>query len=243
MSFEKVIRTISATIAMVAVYLLSAGFYLSYKGFSMGADGVPVLIKKVHANMPEINANIVLPEGHVLGKKNAPISIYEFSSFGCSHCAEFHLDTLPKIKKEYVDNGLIKVIFVPFPLDAKSMKATMVSECIDDAKYFDFIDVMFKKQREWWLSRNSERVITQYAKLNGLSEEKAVACMKNDDVAREIIAKRQMSMDNFKIQGTPSFLIAYKNERNMRYGAPSFEDIKQFVDAHLNNKNEKTAKK
>ena len=85
MSFEKVIRTISATIAMVAVYLLSAGFYLSYKGFSMGADGVPVLIKKVHANMPEINANIVLPEGHVLGKKNAPISIYEFSSFGCSH--------------------------------------------------------------------------------------------------------------------------------------------------------------
>ena len=204
---------------------------------------LPVLVKQAQANIQKINPNIVLPEGHVLGKANAPIAIYEFSSFGCYHCAEFHLDVLPKIKKEYIDNGIIKLVFVPFPLEAKSMQATMVSECIKSDKYFDFVNLMFKKQREWGLSRKSEEVFAKYAVLHGLSEDKAKACMDDDDLAREIIAKRQLGMDNFNIQGTPSFLVAYKNEREVRYGAPSFEDIKQIVETHLDNKKEKTAKK
>ena len=243
MNFEKVIKTISATIAAVVVYIMAAGFYLGTKGFVMGADGVPVLVKQAQANIQKINPNIVLPEGHVLGKANAPIAIYEFSSFGCYHCAEFHLKTLPKIKKEYIDNGIVKLVFVPFPLEAKSMQATMIAECINNDKYFDFVDLMFKKQREWGLSRKSENIILQYAKLSGLSEEKAKICMQNEDMAREIIAQRQMGMDNYKIQGTPSFLIAHKNDREIHYGAPSFDDIKQMVEERIGHKIEKTAKK
>ncbi len=243
MKFEEIIKTISATIAAIAVYLLAAGFYLGAKGFVMGSDGVPVLVKTANASPLKIDSNIVLPEGRILGKKDAPIAIYEFSSFGCYHCAEFHLGTLPRIKKEYIDKGIIKLVFIPFPLEQKSMHATLISECLSNDNYFSFVDTMFKKQREWWLSRDSEDVILQYAKHSGLDETRARACLKNEDKAREIIAKRQMSMESFQIQGTPSFLIALKNNREVRYGAPSFDDIKQIVDSHLNNKNEKTAKK
>lgn len=242
MKFEKIIKTISATIAAVVVYIMAAGFYLGAKGFVM-IDGVPVLVKKAQANVQKINSNIVLPEGRVLGKSSAPITIYEFSSFGCYHCAEFHLKTLPKIKQEYIDNGVVKLVFVPFPLEAKSMQATMIAECINNDKYFDFVNLMFKKQREWGLSRKSEEVIIQYAKLSGLSEEKARTCMKNEDMAREIIAQRQMGMDNYKIQGTPSFLVAYKNDREIHYGAPSFDDVKQMVEERVGHQNKKTAKK
>ncbi len=243
MNFEQVIKTISASIAAVVVYILAAGFYLGAKGFVMGPEGVPVLVKEAQANTQKINPNIVLPEGRILGKSSAPVAIYEFSSFGCYHCAEFHLNTLQKIKKEYIDKGVVKLVFVPFPLEAKSMQATMIAECIDNDKYFDFVDLMFKKQREWGLSRNSENIILQYAKLSGLDEKKALSCMKNDDVAREIMAERQMEMDNFGIRGTPSFLIAYKNDREMHYGALSFEDVKQIIDMRIENKLEKTAKK
>ena len=80
MKFEEIIKTISTTIAAIIVYILAAGFYLGAKGFVMGADGVPVLVKSASANTQKINPNIVLPEGRILGKKNAPITLYEFSS-------------------------------------------------------------------------------------------------------------------------------------------------------------------
>jgi len=161
MNFEQLIKTISASIAAIIVYILAAGFYLGAKGFVMGPDGVPVLVKNARANTQKVNSNIVLPEGRILGDVSAPIAIYEFSSFGCYHCAEFHLKTLPKIKTEYIDNGVVKLVFVPFPLEAKSMQATMIAECINNDKYFDFVNLMFKKQREWGLSRKSEEVILQ----------------------------------------------------------------------------------
>ncbi|MBQ8436200.1 MAG: DsbA family protein [Alphaproteobacteria bacterium] len=243
MNFEQLIKTISASIAAVIVYILAAGFYLGAKGFVMGPDGVPVLVKEARANTQKINSNIVLPEGRILGDVSAPIAIYEFSSFGCYHCAEFHLNTLQQIKKEYINKGLVKLVFVPFPLEAKSMQATMIAECINNDKYFNFVDLMFKNQREWGLSRKSEDIILQYAKLNGLNEKQALSCMKNDEAAQEIIAKRQMAMDNFGIRGTPSFLIAYKNDREMRYGALSFDEVKQMVDTRIENKINKTAKK
>ena len=153
------------------------------------------------------------------------------------------METLPKIKKEYIDKGIVKLVFVPFPLEAKSMQVTMLSECMNRDKYFDFVDLMFKKQREWGLARNSENIILKYASLNGLSEKKAKECMKNDDLAREIIANRQMGMDNFKIQGTPSFLFAYKNDREMHYGAPSFETIQKMVETHLGSETKISTKK
>ena len=108
MKFEEIIRTISSWVAGVAVFLIAAGIYLSAKGFVMGPDGVPVLVKNAQAedNTVEINKNAALPQGKILGNPKAPVAIYEFSSYGCFHCADFHLQVLPEIKKNYIDKIL-----------------------------------------------------------------------------------------------------------------------------------------
>lgn len=240
MKFEDIVRTISSWVAGVAVFLIALGIYLSSKGFVMGPDGVPVLMKTAQAGEKEvkINNNAVLPTGHVMGQASAPVAIYEFSSYGCFHCADFHLKTLPEIKKNYIDKGLVRLVFIPFPLEAKSMQAAMIAECIGKDKYFAFVDLLFKKQREWGLSNKSDRVLAQYAALSGLGGEKAEACLHDDTKAREIITRRQQAIENFKIQGTPAFLIVSGKDREMMYGAPSYKEMSQAIDRRLG-KNEK----
>lgn len=235
MKFEEIIRTISNWVAGVAVFLIAAGMYLSAKGFVMGPDGVPVLVKNAQAqdNTTEVNKNAALPQGKILGNPKAPVAIYEFSSYGCFHCADFHLQVLPEIKKNYIDKGLVRLVFIPFPLEAKSMQAALVAECVDNKQYFAFVDLLFKKQREWGLSRKSEDIITQYAALSGLNSQKAEACLHDDAKAREILNRRQQAMENFKIQGTPAFLIVGKNQREMYYGAPSYEDMSAILNRYL----------
>ena len=136
-------------------------------------------------------------------------------------------------KKNYIDKGLVRLVFIPFPLEAKSMQAALVAECVDNKQYFAFVDLLFKKQREWGLSRKSEDIITQYAALSGLNSQKAEACLHDDAKAREILNRRQQAMENFKIQGTPSFLIVGKNQREMYYGAPSYEDMSAILNRYL----------
>lgn len=152
--------------------------YLSFKGFVLNEKGEIVLVKAAHAQdeapapAPVIPANYAMPEGMTMGKADAPIALYEFSSFGCFHCADFHLNVLPAIKEKYIDKGLVKLVFVPFPIDRASMDGALLAACVPADKYFAFVDVLFKKQREWGLSRNPTKVLTQYAALSGVSPEK-----------------------------------------------------------------------
>ena len=140
--FEKVIKRISAIIAGCVLFVLVSGMYLSFKGFQVDENGNFVLMKQAVAKenntTKEIPLNFGFPQEHVLGNKDAKVVLYEYSSFGCTHCADFHLEILPEIIKEYVDSGLIKVSFVPFPLDKNSMDAALLAECVEKDKYFAF---------------------------------------------------------------------------------------------------------
>ncbi len=231
MKFEKFIKNTSAFVAAMAVFFLVGGFYLSMKGFVMNPDGSIVLMPQAMAKdaVQTIPDNIVLPEEHVIGSKNAPVTIYEYSSFGCYHCADFHLDVLPELKKEFVDKGVLKVVFVPFPIDKASMDAALLAECMPKDKYFAFVDLLFKKQREWGLARNPQKVLKQYAALSGINSEKADICLNNDDEAREILMNRQNGISQLGIQGTPSFVISYKGQNELIPGMQSFESFSNII--------------
>ena len=215
----------------MVVFFLVGGFYLSMKGFVMNPDGSIVLMPQAMAKdvVQEIPDNMVLPEEHVIGSKNAPVTIYEYSSFGCYHCADFHLDVLPELKKEFVDKGMLKVVFVPFPIDKASMDAALLAECMPKDKYFAFVDLLFKKQREWGLARNPQKVLKQYAALSGINSEKADICLNNDDEAREILMNRQNGISQLGIQGTPSFVISYKGQNELIPGMQSFESFSNII--------------
>ena len=247
MKFEDIVKKISGTIAGLIIFFIAAGMYLNLKGFIMSPDGRPVLMQTAQAapSAEDVSAlaqkvdpkvNVILPKGHSLGNNNAPITIYEYSSFGCHHCANFHLDTLPQLKKDFVDSGKVNVMFVDFPIDSKSMMASMLAHCIPAKNYHEFLELLFKKQREWGLSFRTEKILSEYAALNGLSKEAAAKCLKDEKLAEQIIEERQQAIDKLKVQGTPALLIVSKDGKEVIHGAPDYETLKAYLQKKLTNK-------
>lgn len=241
MNIENIIKKISQIAAAFIIYFLCAGIYLHAKGFEMQADGNIVLIKEARAETDitklatPIDGKIALslPEGPILGSETAPITIYEFSSLNCSHCAEFHLSVLPLLKREFVDSGNVKFIFTNFPLDRKSMKAAMLAECVPTENYGTFISTLFKRQREWMLAHNPDQVLIRYAMLNGLTESEAKECITNDDLAKDILEIRQQGLDRLDIKGTPAFLVEQNGQREMLYGSPDYGTFKAYLQSKI----------
>ena len=245
---EKYIHRLSFVLTFVLFYGFATYMYLSYKGF-VYQNGTFELVKKANAfvwdeNVPvseetsfatPIDANIALnlPTQNVAGSQKAPITIYEFSSLGCSHCADFHLNILPKLTKDYFDADKVKLVFVDFPLDKKSMQASMLAHCLNQFDRADFLRFVFSKQREWGWARSAESYLIAYAKEYGLSAEKAEMCLKNDAIAKEILFNRQEAIDKLHIDGTPAFLVSDINRNEMIYGVLNLDDLKAYLDDRL----------
>ena len=135
--------------------------------------------------------------------------------------------------RDSIDSGKVKLVFADFPIDAKSMKGAMLARCMPADKYFDFLSLLFKKQLTWGLSFKTEKLLTSYAELEGLSAEKAKACMEDDDAAKEIMSVRQDAMEKLQIQGTPSFLIRSDLGEEVLPGVPDYEKLKEVLNKYL----------
>lgn len=230
------------------MYVIMAYVYLSFKGF-VYQNGSFELVKKAEAGLLDFakndepekpssavlarNVALNLPQTIIAGDDSAPLTIFEFSSLACTHCADFHLNGLPKLQKEFTSQGKIKVAFIHFPLDRRSMQAAMLAECVDKDKKADFLNLVFSKQREWVLSTEPETNLINYAVINGLSAPEAKKCLKNDDLAKEIISNRQEAIDKLKIEGTPAFLISTENKNEIIYGISNINDFKNHLRERL----------
>ena len=236
---EKIINTVSHALSFVVVFCVTAYLYFSYKGFAY-VDGKIVLMeqKAVAAEMNGIatvlpkNIAINASQRYALGSISAPLTMYEYSSLGCPHCADFHLDTETKLIEEYVNKGLLRIIFVNFPLDKKSMSAAMLSECMTYENYFGFLNELFSRQRFWWMEQGDETLM-QYAANYGLSYNEAKACINNDAMAQEIIANRQEALKRLHMEGTPAFYITGADGNEIIYGVRNFAAFKQYLDSRL----------
>ena len=247
---EKFIHRISFIISAALVYLFGMYTYLSYKGF-VYEDGGFYLIKDAQAGFfdnflsSEDSADAVpapfsepvkdnvalnLPQEFMIGNPDAPISIYEFSSLGCTHCADFHLNMLPKLKKNYIDTGKIKLSFIHFPLDKRSMQAALLSECFEGKQKTDIINLLFSKQREWSLATDPMPHFVNYAVKNGLKQEQVSKCLKNDVTAKEVLFHRQEAIDKLGIKGTPALLITSGDKREIIAGVSSIHELKDYLD-------------
>ncbi len=165
----------------------------------------------------------------VLGSAEAPLTIYEHSSLTCGHCAAFHAETLPKIKKAYIDTGKVRFVFRDFPLGKLALIASMLPHCAGPDRYFGFLEVLFRSQRTWAGSNDPLLDLTRMARMGGMSEEKVNACL-NDKVLFEAIQKRAAADGKeFGIESTPSFVIAGKTIS----GNLPFEEFQKAIDAAL----------
>lgn len=235
---EKWVHRISFTITACLVYIIAAYGYLSMKGFQFH-NGTFVLISQAHAeeSVTESSQEVLLDKNLALNfKKNiiagshlAPVTIYEFSSLGCTHCADFHLNGLPKLKKEFLDQGLVNIVLVHFPLDKRSMQVAMLSECVGPLLKPSFINLVFSKQHEWGLSVDPTKYFIKYATQSGMTEPEIKRCLKNDDIAKELLANRQEAIDKLKIEGTPAFLLSSGDRNEIIYGFSDIDKIQTAI--------------
>lgn len=241
---EKFIRSLSAIITSLLIYVIGAYAYLSLKGFEF-QNGTFSLVQSAEAAdnqnasnsiaaKLDDNLSLTLTNVQSLGQNDAPLTMFEFSSLGCTHCADFHLNTLPKLEKDFIEPGLLKVIFINFPLDKKSMQGAMLAECMPEKNRENFLNTVFAKQREWMLSFNTEKLLTDYAVANGLNKTAIENCLKDDKLAQEIIADRQEAVSKLKMQGTPAFLISGNGKNEIIYGVVDYSLLKSYLEERLN---------
>ncbi|MEM7619023.1 MAG: DsbA family protein [Pseudomonadota bacterium] len=169
-----------------------------------------------------------LPE-KILGNKDAPVTIIEYSSMTCPHCAAFHRNTLPDLKKKYIDTGKAKYILREFPLDDLATAAFMLARCVDPEKYFPFIEVLYQQQRTWARAQNPLDVLLSISKQAGVTEEKFNACLQDRTLENNIRKVREHGGAKYNVNSTPTFVV---NGQILR-GAESLATFERIMAPHI----------
>jgi len=164
-----------------------------------------------------------------IGKSDAPVTMIEYSSLGCPHCAAFHSITLPRIKKEYIETGKVKLIFRDFPLGTPALAAAMVARCAGPDKFFGFIEIIFRSQDTWARSQDPLSKLSQVARFGGLSAADVDACLKQQTLLDHIREGAATAQQTHKINSTPTFIIGGETVS----GAQPFENFKKVIDKAL----------
>lgn len=141
-----------------------------------------------------------------MGAADAPVVMIEYASATCPHCAEFHTDVLPDIKKTYIDTGKVRLIFREFPLDERAMAVFMLTRCVPEDKYFATVDMVFRRQKSWTGS-NPKAPLLKIMQMAGMTESQFDECLKRQDLAKAIFETRKTAVEQFGVKGTPTFFV------------------------------------
>ena len=179
-------------------------------------------------------ADAPAPEGPVyremiFGDPNAPVTIVEYASLTCSHCATFHNSVLPELTEKYIDTGKVRLVFRDFPLNGLAMAGAMLARCAPGDRGKAMIKVMFGQQATWVQSQSPIEPLTSYAKLAGMSEDDVNACLENENIMSAIREGQETATNLYKIQATPTLFI----EDVKVEGARPFDYIAEIIEDKL----------
>jgi len=147
------------------------------------------------------------PSDHVIGDPDAPVTMVEYASLTCPHCATFHQDTLPKLKKNFIEPGKVKLVFRHYPLGKRALRAALLTECFEGQRFFSVLDILFKQQSTWANAENPDEHFRKLGGMAGLGSDKINACL-TDGETRDAILQRQLkAREDANIRSTPSFII------------------------------------
>ncbi|MEP7031238.1 MAG: DsbA family protein [Pseudolabrys sp.] len=210
----------SATLAL-SLALLGSSALSPFQNVALAADAIPVAELMKPAELPEMS----------MGNDKAPVTVIEYASMTCPHCAHFQETTFPELKKRYIDTGKVRYIFREFPLDTLAAATFMLARCAgetDSSKYFALIDTLFRQQRTWAVEKPIPPLLA-IAKQAGFTEKTFDACLANQMVLDGIESIRQRAAKEYKVQSTPTFFI----NGTPLPGALSIEDMAKAIDAQI----------
>ena len=167
-------------------------------GLALGAPLALAAVDMAVLNAPPAEGDMSM------GPDTAKVTVIEYASASCPHCAAFYKDVFPALKTEYIDSGKIHFIFREFPHNDAALAAFMVARCAPKEKYFPLVDVFFTTQNEWL--QNPLEGLNKIAQQAGFTKESFDACLKNEAVAKAILDVRKTA-DGLGVTGIPTFFI------------------------------------
>lgn len=164
------------------------------------------------------------------GRPDAPVTVNEFFSLTCTHCAAFHRTTFPEVKRDLIETGAMRLVWVDFPLDQIALAAACVARSLPAERYEGFIGALLANQDRWAFTRGDPREeLAKMAALAGMSRGKYDEVLADDGLKRAILAQRQTAEQQFNISATPSFSFRGRKTVNQS-GDMAFDRFKQLVE-------------
>jgi protein-disulfide isomerase len=204
----------------------TAALVLTGAAAAIGLSPLKLIGEAFAQSAADVAKPVSLPD-MALGPKDAAVTITEYASMTCPHCAAFTRDVYPKLKEAFIDTGKIRYVFREFPLDIKAAAGSMLSRCIakdDSAKYFAVTELLFKTQEDW-VTKDTAAALTRIGKQAGLSQEQVEACLKDQALLDKIAADQKFANEVLKVNSTPTFFI---NGEKVT-GETSFEEFSKKI--------------
>src|SRR5246500_4913893 len=164
-------------------------------------------------------------DDRILGNPDAPITIIEYASLTCPHCAHFANDVLPELKKKWIDSGKVKLVLRDYPLDEPALRAAMIARCAPPDRYYAYIDTFFGAQEKWVTARDYRDALARLVKLGGMSKDEFDNCLKNTALENKIVEGRLIASEQLDGNSTPPFFI----NGTKFAGAPTVEDFDKVL--------------
>ena len=166
-----------------------------------------------------------------IGKPDAPVTIIEYASMSCSHCAEFHNETLDDLKSEYIDTGKVKFVFRDFPFNYPALAGSMILSCVPEDVRYDYMNALYKLQKNWVMRDHSKTRSELYKIMQsgGMQQDEFDACLSDINLENDILEGVMNAQREFNINRTPSFIvngIVYSGNKNIK-------EFRQIIDKIL----------
>jgi protein-disulfide isomerase len=183
---------------------------------------MPVQATAPHQLLADAQTVLALSkDDRILGNPDAPITIVEYASLTCPHCAHFTNDVLPELKKKWIDTGKAKLVLRDYPLDEPALRAAMIARCAPPDRYYAFVDTFFGSQEKWVTARDYRDALARLVKLGGMSREEFDNCLKNTTLENKIVEGRLIASKELDVNSTPTFFI----NGTKFTGAPTVEEF------------------
>lgn len=217
-----------------AVAVLAVGGFLMTDRSQPGATAVDSLVSSANAqetDAGEVDTSSIVEM--VMGDENAPVTIVEYASYTCPHCASFHEGSFKKLKADYIDTGKVRFIYREVYFDRYGLWASMIARCAGPEKFFGITDLVFAGQSKWVRAGGAPEIVGELRKIGrlaGIEGETLEACLQDSDKAQTLVAWYQKNAEADEVTATPSFVMNGRKVENQKY-----EDFAKLIDAELDN--------
>ena len=164
-----------------------------------------------------------------LGAADAPVTMIEYASMTCPHCAAFHGTTFKKLKEKYIDTGKMRLVFREFPFDGLALRASVLARCAGEQAYLPMVDVLFSQQGAWSHAKDPMAALATIGRLGGIGQDKFDACMADQALFDAVVKNRMTGANEHKVDSTPYFII----NGDRLSGNLGLAEFEAAIDRHL----------